>query len=81
MILLAGSEGPDQPARMRRLIWAFAVRISPKTRFHILLLSYDMNPHTTTKAISTLMDQILLGVIISCQETNLKQNTSSIFHY
>ena len=25
MILLADSEGPDQTARMRRLIWAFAV--------------------------------------------------------
>ena len=30
MILLADSEGPDQSARMRRLIWAFAVRIYPK---------------------------------------------------
>ena len=27
MILLADSVGPDQTARMRRLIWAFAVRI------------------------------------------------------
>ena len=27
MIVLADSEGPDQTARMRRLIWAFAVRI------------------------------------------------------
>ena len=26
MILLANSVGPDQTARMRRLIWAFAVR-------------------------------------------------------
>ena len=33
MILFAGSEGPDQTARMRRLIWAFAVRICSKTRF------------------------------------------------
>ena len=31
MILLADSEGPDQTARKRRMIWAFAVRISPKT--------------------------------------------------
>ena len=31
MILLADSEGPDQTARMRRLIWAFAVRICLKT--------------------------------------------------
>ena len=33
MILLADSEGPDQTARMRRLIWAFAVRKCPKARF------------------------------------------------
>ena len=33
MVLLADSEGPDQIAQMRRLIWAFAVRICPRTRF------------------------------------------------
>ena len=33
MILLADSEGPDQAVRMRRLIWALAVRICQKTRF------------------------------------------------
>ena len=33
LILLADSEGPDQTTRMRSLIWAFAVRICPKTRF------------------------------------------------
>ena len=32
-ILLADSEGPDQTARMRCLICAFAVRICPKTLF------------------------------------------------
>ena len=37
MILLADSEGPDQPARMRGLIWDFAVRICPKTRFSMAL--------------------------------------------
>ena len=36
MILLADSEGPDQTARKRRLIWAFAVRINPKTRFRMV---------------------------------------------
>ena len=35
MILLTDSEGPDQTARMRSLIWAFAVRICPKTRFRM----------------------------------------------
>ena len=33
MILLADKKGPDQTVRMRRLIWVFAVRICPKTRF------------------------------------------------
>ena len=35
MILLADSEGPDQTARMRSLIWAFTVRICPTTHFRI----------------------------------------------
>ena len=35
MTPLARSEGPDQIVRMRRLIWAFAVRIFPKTRFRM----------------------------------------------
>ena len=33
MILLAHSEGPDQTAHLRSLIWAFAVRIYSKTHF------------------------------------------------
>ena len=37
MILFADSKGPDQTARMRRLIWAFSVRICPKARFCIAL--------------------------------------------
>ena len=36
MILLADSEGLDQTARMRSLIWAFAVRICSNSRFRIL---------------------------------------------
>ena len=39
MILLADSEGPDQTARMRRLIWAFAVRLRPKTLFRMARLN------------------------------------------
>ena len=35
VILLAKSEGPDQTARMRRLVWAFAVRICLKTCFRM----------------------------------------------
>ena len=35
MILLADSEGPDQTARMRRLIRAFAARICPKNSFRM----------------------------------------------
>ena len=37
MILLADSGGPDQTARIRRLIWAFAVRICPKARLCMAL--------------------------------------------
>ena len=36
MILLADSKGPDQTARLRSLIWAFVVRICPKTRFRLV---------------------------------------------
>ena len=35
MILLADSGGPDQTARMRRLIWAFAIRLCPKACFRM----------------------------------------------
>ena len=35
MILLADSEGPDQTAQMRSLIWVFAVCIWPKVGFHM----------------------------------------------
>ena len=39
MILLAANVGPDQIARMHRLIFAFAVRICPKARFRGQILS------------------------------------------
>ena len=42
MILLADSGGPDQTARMRSLIWAFAVRICPKTPFRKAQSIYHM---------------------------------------
>ena len=35
IILLADSEGPDQTAHPRSLIWAFAVRICLKTHFRM----------------------------------------------
>ena len=41
MILLADSNGPDQTARMRRLIWAFALRIYPKTRVRMMRATYS----------------------------------------
>ena len=43
MILLADSEYPDQTARMRRLIWAFAVHIYPQTRFRVGRLIYQQS--------------------------------------
>ena len=36
MIMFTDSEGPDQTARMRRLIRAFAFRICPKTHFRMV---------------------------------------------
>ena len=33
MIMLAGSEGPDQTAQMRSLIWAFFARICIEDTF------------------------------------------------
>ena len=69
MILLADSGGPDQTARMRRLIWAFAVRICTKARFRMArpilveqLLSLTVNrlgkqKQTKKKALSCLIDQ------------------------
>ena len=33
--MVADSEGPDQTARMRSLIWAFAVRMCPKALFYM----------------------------------------------
>ena len=35
MILAAGSEGPDQTARMRSLIWAFADRVCQEPHFRL----------------------------------------------
>ena len=35
MILFADCEGHYKIALMRKLIWAFAIRISPKTRFRM----------------------------------------------
>ena len=35
IFFVLGSEGSDQTARMCRLIWTFAVRIGPNTRFRM----------------------------------------------
>ena len=35
IILFADTEGPDQTARMRSLIWTFAFRICSKTHFRM----------------------------------------------
>ena len=43
MILLIDSEGPDQTARMRRLILVFVVCICPKTRFRLTRPPYILN--------------------------------------
>ena len=38
---VSDSEGPDQTARKRRLIWAFTVRKCPKTRIRMTQSLYD----------------------------------------
>ena len=63
-VLLEDGEGPDQNARICRLIWAFAVRICPKTRFrmarhilhddHFLMLGPVVQNLTTFLANETL---------------------------
>ena len=47
IIAYADIEGPDQPERMRRLIWAFVVRICPQI-YHSgrVRFIYKMMPHT-----------------------------------
>ena len=47
MILLADSEAPDRNAQMRRLIWAFTVRICPKTRIHMAQPIIEPAQHQT----------------------------------
>ena len=42
MILLVDSEGPDQNARMCRLIWAFAVHLCPKTHICMMQPIYEI---------------------------------------
>ena len=42
MILLAASKGLDQTARMRKLIWSFAVRICQKKRFRMTRPTYRL---------------------------------------
>ena len=41
--MLTDSEGLDEIAQMHRLIWAFAVRICPKTRFRMVWPTYTQS--------------------------------------
>ena len=49
MILLPDSEGADQTAQMRRLIWAFAGRICPKTRYRMARPIYGIISEGNTR--------------------------------
>ena len=60
MILLAGSEGPDQTARMRSLIWALAVRIYPKTRFRMASPFYILYIAQTLLSIISIQTPLLI---------------------
>ena len=48
MIPFEDSKCPDQTVWMRRLIWAFAARICPKTRFRIARPVYRLFTYFTT---------------------------------
>ena len=62
MILLADCEGPDQSARMRRLIWAFAIRIFPKTRFRMVRANFRGKSHYALAKIATVRAIMYLQV-------------------
>ena len=62
-------EGPDLTARMRRLIWAFAVRIFPKTRFCITRPT-DKNKNTRRRRIKQCEQQIKLTAMQSSGQEN-----------
>ena len=54
MILLADSEGPDQTAQMRKLIWAFSVRLYPKTRLSMARPICCLNQSSTEESFNIL---------------------------
>ena len=77
MILLADDEGPDQRARMLRLIWAFIFRICLKTRYHMALPSYVRFSHMwlkTRQPNQVYVFQLLHGALGKC-------GFSSVFRY
>ena len=63
MILFADTKGPDQPAQMCRLIWAFGVCICPKTCFHMVHQSFlyvcSKEPEHTYSVIAADHDKVL----------------------
>ena len=65
IILLPDSEGPDQTAWMRRLIWAFAVRIFPKTRFRMAW------PTLCSELVIKAITLSLLSGMISCTASEI----------
>ena len=67
MILLADSEGPDETARMRSLIWTFAGRVYQKTHFgmtrhihkHVSLLGNESVCNIERQAVSELIQSLI----------------------
>ena len=64
MFLFADSEGPDQAARMRSLIWAFAVRICPKTCFRMGRPIYIYEIYITAWLTTLIYTDFILSVCI-----------------
>ena len=82
MILFADSKGPDQTARMRSLIWAFADRICAKKRFRmarpiysgeVLKKNTDLYLFFTHEKLQTLL-WLLLKITYSTVEKQTAQS-------
>ena len=92
MILLEDSGGPDQTAKMRRLIWAFTVHIFFKTFLygvaHIIIRSNRQSTFFETESIGVIlispqtpMPWVLIGSALKCLAETLLMNTHRMFSW
>ena len=72
------SEGPDQTARMRRLIWAFAVPICPSTRFLMARLKHKILLALIT-CINLLCSSVKVGAWGTCVHASVRACASMAY--